>query len=75
MQDSVQNAQLIGATIVAYISLVTFAVPCLLGFKIPSPREYAWRLYAGQTPAKAEGRVSNLNGDRASTASELKSEL
>ena len=45
MQDSVQQSQLIGATIVAYISLVTFVVPFMLGYKIPSPREYAWQVY------------------------------
>jgi hypothetical protein len=49
-QAAVQKAQLVGATIVAYVSLVTFVVPLILGYIIPPPREYMSRLYAKHRP-------------------------
>ena len=42
---SVQTSQLVGATILAYVSIATLVVPLMLAYKVPSPHEYAFRLY------------------------------
>ena len=59
---SVQTSQLVGATILAYVSIATLVVPLMLAYMVSLPCKYAFRLYSNGTLRPGQSKDSQAEG-------------